>query len=306
MSPGSQRSSGHDDTITAVATPPGRGGVGIVRLSGKSAARIAEALAGPMPEPRHAAWRRFRDGDDNVIDEGLLLFFPGPRSFTGEDVVEFQGHGGPVVLDLLLQALLAQGARIARPGEFSERAFLNDRMDLAQAEAVADLIDAGSAQAARAALRSLHGDFSARIHELVDGLINARMHVEAAIDFPEEEVDFLSDNALRERLARVRQQFEHLAATAKQGRLLHDGLTVVIAGPPDAVAALRDPVREAGGRLVPLDVEGAFHSAAMSPAVPALAQALGGAPVADPVVPFVTGVGARTLTTGSAVADALL
>lgn len=234
MSPGSQRSPGNNDTIAAVATPPGRGGVGIVRLSGKKAAGIAEALAGPMPEPRHAAWRRFRDGDDNVIDEGLLLFFPGPRSFTGEDVVEFQGHGGPVVLDVLLQALLAQGARVARAGEFSERAFLNDRMDLTQAEAVADLIDAGSAQAARAALRSLHGEFSARIHELVDGLINARMHVEAAIDFPEEEVDFLSDNALRERLARLRQQFEQLTATARQGRLLHDGLTVVIAGPPNA------------------------------------------------------------------------
>ena len=169
-----------------------------------------------------------------MIDEGLLLYFPAPHSFTGEDVIEFQGHGGAVVLDLLLQRLVALGARIARPGEFSERAFLNDRMDLAQAEAVADLIDAGSAQAARAALRSLHGEFSARVHALVESLIQLRMYVEASIDFPDEEIDLLTDNALAARLAAVREQFESLTATATQGRLLHDGLTVVIAGPPNA------------------------------------------------------------------------
>jgi len=221
-------------TIAAVATPAGRGGVGIVRLSGKDAARIATAVAGKLPEPRRVVFRRFNDSAGEVIDEGLLLYFPAPHSFTGEDVVEFQGHGGPVVLDLLLQALLAQGARIARPGEFTERAFLNDRLDLAQAEAIADLIDAGSAQAARAALRSLHGEFSTRVHELVDALIQTRIYVEAAIDFPEEEVDFLSDAALRARLADVREQFGAITATAQQGRLLHDGLTVVIAGPPNA------------------------------------------------------------------------
>lgn len=222
------------DTIAAVATPAGRGGVGIVRLSGKDATRIARAVIGALPEPRRAAYRRFNDSDGRTIDEGLVICFPGPKSFTGEDVVEFQGHGGPVVLDLLLQALIVQGARIARPGEFTERAFLNDRLDLAQAEAVADLIDAGSAQAARAALRSLHGEFSARIGDLVKALIQARMYVEAAIDFPEEEVDFLSDDTLRHRLDDLRENFLSLTSTAQQGRLLHDGMTVVIAGPPNA------------------------------------------------------------------------
>lgn len=222
------------DTIAAVATPAGRGGIGVIRVSGPAARDIAVAVAAPLPEPRRAAYRRFADAAGQLIDEGLLLFFPAPNSFTGEDVVEFQGHGGPVVLDMLMQRLLELGARVARPGEFTERAFLNDRLDLAQAEAVADLIDAGSAQAARAALRSLHGEFSARIHDLVEALIQTRMHVEAAIDFPEEEVDFLSDAALRERLDDVRARFDSLRATANQGRLLHDGLTVVIAGLPNA------------------------------------------------------------------------
>jgi tRNA modification GTPase len=222
------------DTITAIATPPGRGGIGIVRLSGPRAAEIASCVAAPLPAVRRAGFRRFKDAQGNVIDEGLLLHFPAPNSFTGEDVVEFQGHGGAVVLDLLLQRLVELGARLARPGEFSERAFLNDRMDLAQAEAVADLIDAGSAQAARAALRSLHGEFSRHIHALVEALIQLRMYVEAAIDFPEEEIDFLSDTALASRLVDVRGRFERLTATATQGRLLHDGLTIVIAGPPNA------------------------------------------------------------------------
>lgn len=222
------------DTIAAVATPPGRGGIGVVRVSGPDAMKIAAAVASPMPSPRQAAWRRFRDEDGAVIDEGLLLRFPAPNSFTGEDVVEFQGHGGTIVLDLLLQRLLGLGARLARPGEFSERAYLNGRMDLAQAEAVADLIDAGSAQAARAALRSLDGEFSRRVHELVDALTQLRVHVEAAIDFPEEEIDFLSDAALSARIADVRERFRNLLAAAMQGRLLHDGMTVVIAGPPNA------------------------------------------------------------------------
>lgn len=222
------------DTIAAVATPAGRGGIGVVRVSGPDAVAMAQAMASPLPPPRLAAFRRFRDAGGGTIDEGILLFFPGPGSFTGEDVIEFQGHGGAIVLDMLLQRLLQLGARLARPGEFSERAFLNGRMDLAQAEAVADLIDAGSAEAARAALRSLHGEFSARIHDLVEALTLLRVHVEAAIDFPDEEIDFLSDHALRERLANVRGRFETLTAAATQGRLLHDGLTVVIAGPPNA------------------------------------------------------------------------
>lgn len=222
------------DTIAALATPAGRGGIGVIRISGPGAARLAEAVAGDLPAPRRAALRRFRDADGSTIDEGLLLYFPAPNSFTGEDVVELQGHGGLVVTDLLLQRLLQLGARVARPGEFSERAFLNDRLDLAQAEAIADLIDAGSAQAARAAMRSLHGEFSARIHDLVEALTLTRIHVEAAIDFPEEEIDFLSDNALLERIDDVRQRFDTLDASAQQGRLLHDGLTVVIAGAPNA------------------------------------------------------------------------
>ncbi|HEX7047339.1 MAG TPA: tRNA uridine-5-carboxymethylaminomethyl(34) synthesis GTPase MnmE [Gammaproteobacteria bacterium] len=226
--------SSRPDTIAAVATPAGRGGIGVVRLSGPDARAIAKAVAAPLPSPRHAAFRRFRDASGEIIDEGLLLFFPAPNSFTGEDVIEFQGHGGAVVLDMLLQRLVELGARLARSGEFSERAFLNDRMDLAQAEAVADLIDAGSAQAARAALRSLHGEFSREVHALVEALTQLRMYVEAAIDFPDEDIDFLSDTALKDRLSDVRGRFGTLTAAATQGRLLHDGLTVVIAGPPNA------------------------------------------------------------------------
>ena len=172
------------DTIAAVATAQGRGGVGIVRVSGPLALPIAEALSGRKPRPRHAHYGPWRDAEDQVLDEGILLFFPGPHSFTGEDVLELQGHGGPVVLDLLLDRCLALGARQARPGEFSERAFLNDKLDLAQAEAIADLIEASSAQAARNALRSLQGEFSRRVHELSEQLIRLRIYVEAAIDFP--------------------------------------------------------------------------------------------------------------------------
>lgn len=225
---------GHIETIAAIATPAGRGGVGVVRLSGPGAVDIANRVAGPLPVARRAGFRRFRDASGEAIDEGLLLVFPAPASFTGEDVVEFQGHGGAVVLDMLLNRLVELGARLARPGEFSERAFLNDRMDLAQAEAVADLIDAGSAQAARAALRSLQGEFSTRVHALVEALVQLRMYVEAAIDFPDEEIDLPNDNELGRRLAGVRAQFESLTAAATQGQLLHDGLAVVIAGPPNA------------------------------------------------------------------------
>ncbi|MCG8436295.1 MAG: tRNA uridine-5-carboxymethylaminomethyl(34) synthesis GTPase MnmE, partial [Gammaproteobacteria bacterium] len=188
------------ETIAAIATPPGRGGVGIVRVSGPKTQSIAAALCGDMPPPRKAVLRRFCDSERNVIDEGLALFFPAPNSFTGEDIFELHGHGGAVVLDMLLQRVLELGARAAEPGEFSKRAFLNDKLDLAQAEAIADLIDSGSVQAARAALRSLRGDFSSAVHELTAALTELRMYVEAAIDFPEEEVDFLGDKEIQTRL----------------------------------------------------------------------------------------------------------
>ncbi len=222
------------DTIAAIATPPGRGGIGVVRLSGPQAFPIAAQLAGPLPPPRQAALRDFRAADGSVIDQGLLLCFPAPRSFTGEDVVELHGHGGPVVLDMLLSRCLALGARLARPGEFSERAFLNDRLDLAQAEAIADLIEAGSRQAARAAQRSLQGAFSRAVSELVEGLTELRVWVEAALDFPEEEIDFLADEGLQARLAELRQALAALRRRARQGSLLREGLQLVIAGRPNA------------------------------------------------------------------------
>ena len=222
------------DTIAAVATAPGIGGVGIVRLSGPRVPEIARALLGDLPPPRLARLAGFRAADGSALDQGLALYFPAPHSFTGEHVLELHGHGGPVVLDLLLQRTLALGARPARPGEFSERAFLNGKLDLAQAEAVADLIESASAQAARAALNSLQGAFSRRVHALVEQLIALRMHIEAALDFPEEEIDFLADQTLRERAAQLRQALEQLQADSRQGQLLHDGMTVVLAGRPNA------------------------------------------------------------------------
>ena len=221
-------------TIAAIATPAGRGGVGIVRISGPASRRIAESLLGEVPPARVATLRPFADAAGEPIDAGLALYFPAPHSLTGEDVLELHGHGGPVVLDVLLRRVLELGARQAAPGEFTQRAFLNDKMDLAQAEAVADLIDSGSAQAARAALRSLRGEFSAQLHELVEAMLELRMWVEAAIDFPEEEVDFLADRALGERMEGIRTRFTELAESARQGALLRDGLTLVIAGRPNA------------------------------------------------------------------------
>ena len=222
------------DTIAALATAAGRGGVGVVRVSGPAVRSIAEAVLGRVPQPRRAELHRFADEAGAVIDVGLALYFPGPRSYTGEDVLELQGHGGPVVMDVLLQRVLGAGARLATAGEFTQRAFLNDKLDLAQAEAIADLIDSGSAQAARAALRSLQGEFSARVHELAERTLELRMWIEAAIDFPEEEVDFLADRALGARMEDLRGRFAELAETARQGALLRDGLTVVIAGRPNA------------------------------------------------------------------------
>lgn len=224
----------HPDTIVAAATPPGRGGVGVVRVSGPKVPEIAATLTGELPQPRHATLARFLDKAGEPIDVGLALFFPGPHSYTGEHVIELQGHGGPVVVERLVARCIEIGARRARPGEFTERAYLNDKIDLAQAEAVADLIDAGSQEAARAAMRSLQGEFSSMVQGLTDALVDLRTYVEAAIDFPEEEVDFLGDMELRERLATVRGHFDGVTAAASQGRLLRDGLTVVLAGRPNA------------------------------------------------------------------------
>lgn len=222
------------DTIAAIATAPGRAGVGIVRVSGPRARTIGISLSGIEPMPRHAHYQSFFANDGEVLDQGLLLFFPGPHSFTGEDVLELQGHGGPVVLDLLLQRCIELGARQARPGEFSERAFLNDKLDLAQAEAIADLIEASSAQAARNAVRSLQGEFSRRIQLVTEQLIQLRMHVEAAIDFPEEEIDFLADGRILALVDTVRDRLADVLREAGQGALLRDGMTVVIAGRPNA------------------------------------------------------------------------
>jgi tRNA modification GTPase len=221
------------DTIAAVSTPPGRGGIGIVRVSGPRSAAIAEALIGCLPPARSAHYCGFRDHTDTVIDRGVALYFPAPASFTGEDVLELQGHGGPVVMDMLLAATLEQGARPARPGEFSERAFLNGRMDLSQAEAVADLIDSGSRAAARSAMRSLEGVFSDRLRGLADTLTQVRAHIEACIDFPEEEIDFLSDPQLERRLASLREQIAEARASAGRGVLLKEGVRVVLAGQPN-------------------------------------------------------------------------
>jgi tRNA modification GTPase len=222
------------ETIAAIATAQGRGGVGIVRISGPLAAKAASAITGRTLKPRFAHYGPFQDGTGQVIDEGIALYFPGPNSFTGEDVLELQGHGGPVVLDMLLRRCLELGSRLARPGEFSERAFLNDKLDLAQAEAIADLIEASSAQAARNALRSLQGAFSRRVDNLTEKLISLRIYVEAAIDFPEEEIDFLADGHVLAMLDAVRDELSTVQREAGQGALLRDGMTVVIAGRPNA------------------------------------------------------------------------
>jgi tRNA modification GTPase len=221
------------DTIVAIATAPGRGAVGILRLSGPQALAIGGRLAGRLPEPRRSALRHFRDAQQQAIDQGLVLVFPGPESFTGEDVVELQGHGGPVVLDLLLRSACSFGARLARPGEFSERAFLNDRIDLAQAEAIADLIDASTAQAARAAQRSLDGELSRRVQALTDELIQLRVFVEGALDFSDEDIDWLADDALPVRLAALLDGLGALLREAAQGRRLREGLTLALTGRPN-------------------------------------------------------------------------
>ncbi|MGQ9659420.1 MAG: tRNA uridine-5-carboxymethylaminomethyl(34) synthesis GTPase MnmE [Thermochromatium sp.] len=221
------------ETIAAIATPPGVGGVGIVRISGPRARSIAEAILGHVPEPRRVSFGVFREADGSFIDEGLALYFQAPRSFTGEDVLELQGHGGPIVMDLLLRRCLELGARPARPGEFSERAFLNGKIDLVQAEAIADLIEGSTALAVRMAGRSLQGVFSHRIHELVERLIQVRLQVEATLDFPDEELSSADESALAEDLKAVLASVDRLLAEAHQGQIIREGLAVVISGAPN-------------------------------------------------------------------------
>jgi tRNA modification GTPase len=222
-----------NDTIAAIATAPGRGGVGVIRVSGSNLLPFAFALTDKTPKPRYATLADFLAADGTAIDTGLLLYFPGPNSFTGEDVLELQGHGGPVVMQMLLARCLDLGARLAEPGEFSRRAFLNGKMDLAQAEAVADLIDAATASAARSAVRSLQGEFSRAIGELNEELINLRMLVEATLDFPEEDIDFLQAANAFGRLERLQLKLAEIFDRAGQGKLLQSGLHVVLAGQPN-------------------------------------------------------------------------
>lgn len=224
----------HNDTIAAIATAPGKGGIGVVRLSGKKALEIGQKITQSRLKPRHAHYCDFNGASQEVIDQGIAIYFKAPHSFTGEDVVELQGHGGTIILNMLLKATLELGARLAKPGEFSERAFLNDKLDLAQAEAIADMIDANSEAAAKSALRSLQGDFSVHIRSLVEALIHLRVHVEAAIDFPEEEIDFLADEAIQHQLSEVDQRIKNIQKSCQQGSILREGITVVIAGKPNA------------------------------------------------------------------------
>lgn len=222
------------DTIAALATPPGRGGVGVIRLSGPQALVLAQAFLGFEPRPRYAHYGPFLDETGDVLDEGIALYFPGPHSFTGEDVLELQGHGGPVLMDRILASATVRGARLARPGEFSERAFLNDKLDLAQAEAIADLIESSSEQAARSALQSLQGAFSRVVSGLIEELVQLRVYVEAAIDFPDEDVDFLGDGKVAADLQALLESLDRTVQEAHQGTLLRDGMQVVIAGKPNA------------------------------------------------------------------------
>lgn len=222
------------ETIVALATPPGRGGIGIIRVSGRSAQKVALDVLGKIPDHRKAEYLAFKDVAGDTIDQGIALYFKSPHSFTGEDVLELHGHGGPVILDVLLKRILEVAGRLANPGEFSERAFLNDKIDLTQAEAIADLIDSGSEQAARKAMLSLQGAFSSQITTLVEQTINLRVFVEAAIDFPEEEIDFLSDSRIATQLSEIIKTVDDVFTQAQQGALLREGMQVVIVGRPNA------------------------------------------------------------------------
>ncbi len=229
------------DTIAAIATPPGNGGVGIIRISGTLVPEIAKHLIRrqacdihALLTPRLAQYSSFIDNDGSVLDSGIALYFPSPASYTGEDILELQGHGGSVVLDMLLRRVLSLGARLANPGEFTERAFLNGKLDLAQAEAVADLIESSTEQSVRSAQKSMQGVFSEQVNELVEELTELRTYVEAAIDFVDEEIDFLTDGVVENRIVTLLRRLEHIQKTAQQGRLLRDGMTVVLAGKPNA------------------------------------------------------------------------
>jgi tRNA modification GTPase len=222
------------DTICAIATPPGKSGIGVVRISGPLSRQIGERILGFIPTPRHAHYCSFNDRDNCVLDVGIALFFSGPHSFTGEDILELQGHGGYFVLDALLKEILAHGARMARPGEFSERAFLNGKMDLTQVEAIADLIESSSTQAARSAIRSLQGEFSRLVRELSESIVALRVFIEAAIDFSDEEIDFLTEGNTLAKLSAITCTLESIFSKARQGTLLQEGMSVVIAGKPNA------------------------------------------------------------------------
>jgi tRNA modification GTPase len=221
------------DTIAAIATASGSGGIGVVRVSGPQVPAIAKSILGRCPAPRHAAFLPFLDADLSAIDQGIAIYFQGPNSYTGEDVLELQAHGGPALLQILLRRCLALGARQASPGEFTQRAYLNDKMDLAQAEAVADVINASTTEAARSAMRSLSGEFSNRIHVLLDSLIELRMYVEACLDFPEEEIDFISQGNVEVKLNKILLALQKIFQQAKQGNLLREGLSVVLVGQPN-------------------------------------------------------------------------
>ena len=221
------------DIIAAVATPPGRGGIGVVRISGKNLQPLAQRIIGYIPKPRHASLSKFRDENGLAVDQGIVLYFPSPHSYTGEDVLELQGHGGPAVTNLLLSCCISAGARLAQPGEFTLRAFLNNKLDLAQAESVADIIDASTGEAARCAMRSLQGEFSAAIHMLVQALTDLRMLIEAGLDFPEEETGVLQQADVYAKLTAIYVQLEHVLASARQGSLLREGVHVVLVGQPN-------------------------------------------------------------------------
>jgi tRNA modification GTPase len=221
------------ETIAALATPAGKGGIGVVRVSGALVPQIAHTLLGHLPAPRYATFKRFVDGSGELIDHGIALYFPAPHSFTGEDVLELQGHGGLVVMDHLLKTIIQLGARLARPGEFSERAFLNGKIDLAQAEAIADLIESSSVQAARCALRSLEGEFSHAIHQLVEQLIWLRSYIEASIDFIDEEIEHLADGQIIEKIVNLIKEIANILAKAHQGYLLKEGMRIVLVGEPN-------------------------------------------------------------------------
>ncbi|MBP6057766.1 MAG: tRNA uridine-5-carboxymethylaminomethyl(34) synthesis GTPase MnmE [Nitrosomonas sp.] len=221
------------DIITAIATPPGRGGIGVIRISGKNLAKLAETILGKLPKPRYAHFSQFLDTNGQIIDQGIALYFPAPNSYTGEDVLELQGHGGPAVMNLLLSQCLSAGARLAQPGEFTLRAYLNNKIDLIQAESVADIIEASTSEAARCAIQSLQGHFSAKIEELVNLLITLRMLIEATLDFPDDEIDNLQTLQIKDRLSHIHAQLEQIFLAARQGNLLQEGIKIVLVGAPN-------------------------------------------------------------------------